>query len=128
MIKALRQTVENFGQRNAANKIGISRDTLTALLEAESPNIPLKLISAINRAISELNSEAEILDIRQAELLQAAKMEIGRIGLGDFAAAVGIDPSNISKIISGRRRANGKLLDRISGYFAERDGGSAERR
>jgi hypothetical protein len=53
---------------------------------------------------------AEIIEIRKGELLERAKLEIGRVGLGNFAAAVGIDPSNMSKIISGRRRAKRELL------------------
>jgi transcriptional regulator with XRE-family HTH domain len=124
LIKPLRRAVGKFSQRRVANKIGISRSTLAALLGSEIPNIPLKLISAINRAIFELNAEVEIREIRKVELLGRAKLEIERIGLSEFAVAVGVDPSNMSKLIKGRRTLSPKFIDRISDYFSDRGNGS----
>jgi len=52
-------------------------------------------------AISTLNAEAEIRDIRTVDLFKKAKFEIKRIGLGEFAAALGVDPSNLAKVSNG---------------------------
>jgi DNA-binding transcriptional regulator YdaS (Cro superfamily) len=124
LIMSLRQAVKKFSQRMVANKIGISRSRLAALLVLEIPSIPRKLISAINRAISELNAEAQIREIRKVELLGRAKLEIERIGLSEFAVAVGVDPSNVLKLIKGRRTVSPKFVDRISDYFSDRGSGS----
>jgi len=113
LVESPRRAVKKFGQRALARKIGISRATLSELFGAEIPNIPPKLISAINRAISALNGEAEIQDILRVELFDQVKMEIGRIGLGEFAAAVGTDPSNLSKVINGQRKATKNFCGKL---------------
>jgi DNA-binding transcriptional regulator YdaS (Cro superfamily) len=118
LINSLRQAVKKSGQRAMANKIGISRSTLSELFLTKMSDIPPKLNSAINRAISELNTESKMQEIQNIELLGKAQLEIGQIGLGEFAAAVGIDPSNLSKVINGRRKVGGKLLGQIMEYFS----------
>ena len=117
LSKAVLAIVDAHGLRVTAQELRISRAKLSKLLENEFAGCKTAFLQRISRIVSGVNSRRTQEINRKSKLLRLAKSEIERYGLAKFAAAIGVDQSNLSKTIDGRRRASDTLMGRISDYF-----------
>jgi hypothetical protein len=117
LSKAVQAIVDTHALRGTAQKLRISRTKLSKLLENQFAGCTNAFLQGISRIVFGINSRRNQEINRNSQLLRLAKLEIERIGLSEFAEAVEADPSNLSKVINGRRMGNAELLDRIGRYF-----------
>lgn len=114
LIRMFRKAAKNLGQRKLAERLGISRQTLAKLLRKRSAPIPTGIAGLIAREIASLIGEVRKREAQITALLRKARIEIKKIGLSEFARRLGVDPSNLAKVLNGERLPSESMLHAIS--------------
>jgi hypothetical protein len=116
---AIQKIVAVQGLRTMAKELRISRTKLSKLLENQFADCPTAFLQRISRIVSEINSRLNQDNERNSELLRLAKLEIGEIGISEFARRIDLDASNLKKVISGDRKMSSKTLNRFRLHLRE---------
>jgi hypothetical protein len=90
-----------------ASHIGISRNSLTKILDKKCQNLSPEISQKIGSGIATLSSEAS----EEQKLLDVARAEVANIGIAEFAR------SNLSKVVDGKRKLSRQLAAQFDGYF-----------
>ena len=111
-LREVRKAADEFGQRALAKAAGISLQHLSAILTGKA-NPTERIIEKIVWAVAVLRRERTEADAHGAAVLERGKTECEAIGLQRFAKRARIDPSNLSAVFNGRRKASAAMLKRI---------------
>jgi plasmid maintenance system antidote protein VapI len=109
-----------FSKQQLASRIGISRNSLTKILDMGCQNLSPRISRNIRSAIMALNSRSLDEENQNSNLLELVRVEIADIGLSEFARRLQIDASNLSKIVDGKRKLSRQLAGRFEIYFEGR--------
>jgi DNA-binding Xre family transcriptional regulator len=96
--------VGKFGKPQLASRIGISRNSLTKILDIKCQNLSPRISQKIGSAIAVLNSRWLEEENQNSNLLGLASVEVAKIGLSQLARRLEIDTSNLSKLVDGSRK------------------------
>jgi plasmid maintenance system antidote protein VapI len=113
LLDGLTAAIGKFGKRQVATRIGISRNSLTKIIDAKNQNLSPRLSQKIGSAIASLNSEAS----EEKKLLELARAEVGNVGLSEFARRLQINKSNLKNILDGRRKAGRRFVEGLVSYL-----------
>jgi plasmid maintenance system antidote protein VapI len=114
LFDELMTAIGTFGKQEMASRIGISRNSLTKILDVKCQNLSPQIFHKIGSAIAVLNSEAS----EEMKLLELIRAEVGKIGLSEFARRLQVDAANLSKVTDGKRKLSRNLSSRIEGFRA----------
>jgi plasmid maintenance system antidote protein VapI len=106
--------IGTFGKQEMASRIGISRNSLTKILDVKCQTLSPQIFHKIGSAIAVLNSEAS----EEMKLLELIRAEVGKIGLSEFARRLQVDAANLSKVTDGKRKLSRNLSSRIEAFRA----------
>jgi DNA-binding Xre family transcriptional regulator len=100
-----------------SKEIGISRQTLSKIMQGQLRPIPPELAALVTKVAVKIRSRTNLGKAKMAALTSATEIEIQKIGLFEFAAQLKIDPSNLQKIVGGKRSMNHRIQVALSTYF-----------
>ena len=105
---SIAESVFRFGYDNIADQAGVSRQTVSAFMHGKTASSP-KTRRRLQRAIQTLKVQDEL---DGPAILASARAMIaeGKITLCEMARRVGEDPSNLSKMLTGKRGISKKAL------------------
>ena len=116
-MEAIKAALKRFGPSRAARDSGLSRKHISAV--ANGVAIPTEAaLSKIEQAISRLEVTDAMRSKDTAQVLDYLRVESMRIGLRQLAINLCVQPSVLSRIISGRRTISSALTRRASLYLA----------
>ena len=118
LFDGLVAAISKFGKQQLASRIGVSRNSLTKILDMKCQNLSPRIAQKIGSAITALNSSSLDEDVQNSNLLELARAETAKIGSSEFARRLQIDASNLSKIVEGKRILNRQLAVRFERYFS----------
>src|SRR6185437_49352 len=111
-LKVIVRAVKQFGTAQVAREAGLSRKHIWAIAGgAASATDPT--FSKIEKAVSSLDIALARQSLETAEVLDHLRSERERLGLREVADALGLSPSFISRVLSGRRRISNANIRRI---------------
>ena len=102
-----------FSRQQLASRIGISRNSLTKILDMKCENLSPRISQKIGSAITALNLRSLDEENQSSHLLEVAKDEVTEIGLSEFARRFQVDASNLSKVVDGKRKLSRQLVARL---------------
>ncbi len=102
-LDELRSATDTFGQRRLADELGISRQTLSRLRKAKTGRLSKRRIGSIQAALARLWDERKREEGEQARRLVWLRDEVGSNGLSATARRLMINPSNLARILAGKR-------------------------
>ncbi len=117
LSKQIRAIVDERGLRTTALELRVSRSKLSKLLENELAECPIAFLQRLSRIVASINSRMSHENRRNSELVKLAKAEIGQIGISNLAICLKVDPSNLLKMIEGKRLPSALLLAKLAVYF-----------
>ncbi|HEY8650461.1 MAG TPA: hypothetical protein VIL70_06060, partial [Chthoniobacterales bacterium] len=107
-----------FNKQQLASCIGISRNSLTKILDMKCENLPARISQKIGSALTELNSYSLDEENRISNLLELARVKVAKIGLSEFARRLQVDVSNLNKVMDAKRKLSRQLAARFERYFS----------
>jgi hypothetical protein len=110
LFDALRLAISKFGKQQLASCIGVSRNSLTKILDMKCQNLSPRISQKIGWAITAFNSHSLDEENKNSNLLHLARVEAAKIGLSEFARRLQIDVSNLSKVTEGKRKLRGSKI------------------
>jgi plasmid maintenance system antidote protein VapI len=113
----LRLAIGKFGKQQLASSIGVSRNSLTKILDMKCQNLSPRISQKIGWAITAFNSHSLDEENKNSNLLHLARVEAAKIGLSEFARRLRIDASNLIKVTDGKRKLSRELAARFERYF-----------
>jgi hypothetical protein len=119
LFDGLMVAVGKFGKPQLASRIGISRNSLTIILDMKCQNLSPRISQKIGSAITGLNSRWLEEENQNSNLLALARAKVAKIGLSEFARRLRVDASNLSKVVDGKRKLSRQLAARFERYFVE---------
>lgn len=117
LLKQIRAIVSSQGLRVAAFNLQISRAKLSKLLKNDFANCSASFLQGFSRIVATINSKRNQENQQNSELLAAVKAEIQEKGISELARQIEWDVSNLSKVISGRRKLNSEMMVRLNSHF-----------
>ena len=102
-----------MSERELARISGISRTTIRKSEREQKQQLRPATITKFNAAISRQNAKNQEIE----QLRELAKAEIARIGISEFAKQLDCDPSNLLKMINGKRKITMAVIERCRHYF-----------
>ena len=120
LFDELMLAISKFTKQQLASHIGISRNSLTKILEMKCQSLSPRISQKIGSAIATLNVHSLDQKKQSANLLELARAETAGIGLSEFARRLQIDVSNLSKVTDGKRKLSRQLAARFERYFEGR--------
>jgi len=117
LINLVREVCEIVGQRELSKEIGISRQTLSKIMQGQLRPIPPELAALVTKAAVTIRSRANTENAKIAILISALDTEIQIIGLSEFASRLKIDPSNLQKIAVRKRPLSHEMQVALDAYF-----------
>jgi hypothetical protein len=114
LLDAVQAIVTALGLRTTAKELRISRTKLSKLLENEFADCPTAFLQRISLIVAGINSKLNQENGRNSEFMRLAKLEIRRIGLPEFARQMGVDASNLRKMINEKRQISPATTERLS--------------
>jgi hypothetical protein len=109
-VETIRSAKHEFGVRALRKAAAVSDHTISRALKANAPVSDRDLFRIRNGA-DRLRVARSKQALEDAALLAVLRMKRDEIGLKALAALIGIDPSNLSKVLSGSRRLTKTLHD-----------------
>jgi hypothetical protein len=109
------ELVDIFGQRGLAERLAISRATLTRLLAGHPVQIAKRRLSELRRRLGEVRLEADNGDTAREATREAIRELIDRIGLHATAQHFSADPSNLLKMARGVRHPTSRIVSQLLG-------------
>ena len=106
LINLVQAVCEIVGQRELSKEIGVSRQTLSKIKRGQLKPVPPELAARIAKVVLMTKSRASMENAKVAALISASDKELRKIGLSEFAGRLKIDPSNLQKIVEGKRAMN----------------------
>ncbi len=106
------RSCEPYGVREIARAAGRSADTVSRFIRGIGKT-DAETIRAIRDAIVELEDKRHEAAKRVLELLGRLRRWVSEVGLGSVSDELGVDASNLGKVLRGERMPNIKLLSRI---------------
>jgi hypothetical protein len=113
LFDELRLAIIKCGKQQMSSHIGISRNTLSKILDMKCQNLLPHLSQKIGSAIAVLKSEAS----EEKKLLELAKIEVASIGLSEFARRLQINKANLKNTLDGKRKASRQFVEGLLSYF-----------
>jgi plasmid maintenance system antidote protein VapI len=110
--------IGKFSKQQLASCIGISRNSLTKILDMKCQNLPVRISQKIGSALAELNSHSLDEENRISNLLELARVKVAKIGLSEFARRLEVHVSNLSKVTDGNKKLSRQLAARFERYFS----------
>jgi plasmid maintenance system antidote protein VapI len=120
LFDELRLAISKFGKQQLASCIGVSRNSLTKILDMKCQNLSPRMSQKIGSAIAALNMHSLGEETQNAILLELARAETAEIGLSEFARRLQIDASNLSKVTDGKRKLSRQLAATFERYIEGR--------
>jgi plasmid maintenance system antidote protein VapI len=117
LFDELMVAVGKFGKPQLASWIGISRNSLTKILDMRCQNLAPRISQKIGAAMTALNSNSLDQENQNSNLLEVARVEIADIGLSEFARRLKVDASNLSKVVDGKRKVSRQLAGNVERYL-----------
>lgn len=117
LLNGLTAAIGKFGKQRLASHIGISRSSLTKILDAKCQSLSARLSQNIGSAIAVLNSKAS----EGEKLLELARMEVANIGLSEFSRRLPTNKANLKNILGGKRKAGRRFFEAFASYLGLRD-------
>ena len=105
-------SVSRFGYDEIADQAGVSRQTVSAFIHGKTAP-SAKTRRRLQRAVQTLKAQ-DALDGPAILASARAMMAEGKITLRELARRVGKDPSNLSKVMSGKRSMSKRLLQALA--------------
>jgi hypothetical protein len=112
--------VGKFGKPQLASCIGVSRNSLTKILDMKCQSLSPRISQKIGLAIAALNSRWLKEENQNSNLLGLARVEVAKIGLSQLARRLEIDTSNLSKLVDGARKLSQQVAAKFERYFKGR--------
>jgi DNA polymerase family B len=116
----LQSLVEEFGERDVAKQVNVSRNTLRRILSGANRSPSRRMLRQIAAATHALNAERTDRLAASARLREVAQAEAQKIGIAELARRLGSDPSNLRKAINGTREFGLELQRAARRYRPER--------
>ena len=113
LFEAVQAIVAAQGLRTTAKELRISRTKLSKLLENEFGDCPTAFLQRISRIVAGINSRLNQENERNSELLRLAEKETRKLGFSEFAKQIGVDVSNLKKVLSGDRPLSAYMRSRL---------------
>jgi hypothetical protein len=107
-INTIRAAKAKFSVRELRKAAGVSDLTIAMTLEPDSA-VDDERVLRIVRGIGQLEARATREAAEDEELLAALRVRAEKVGAGAVAAELGVDPSNLAKVISGSRGMSSAL-------------------
>ena len=111
LIDDLRSLQNFFGQRELSSRLGISRATLTHLLSGKSTRLGASELSRLGRDLTCLAAEQETVKRENDHSRASIKASIEQYGLKRTAKVLGVDASNLLKVMSGKRNPSASIVN-----------------
>src|SRR5262249_32430525 len=103
-LEMLRQVCVRYGKNELAKICGLSSRHLTQILLAKVP-MSHQVFAKLQFGVLALHRK----DKAEKELISKVKEECARSGLRSFATQTSVDPTNLSKILNGRRTMSARI-------------------
>ncbi|MGO4705785.1 hypothetical protein AB4072_08415 [Microvirga sp. 2MCAF38] len=113
LVKRLKEASAQIGQRALSAELGVSRNHLTRLIKNEALRLTPEQIARIDSILVRAAGERELQGDRETVIRSQLAQSIATEGLSVIAKKLGIDPSNLRKVVAGRRRLGTKLTRRL---------------
>ena len=97
-----------FGVRHLRAGAGVSDNTIKAVLDNPAAAAP-RLLVRLREAVRRLEAKEQDTALAEAEHLEKLRARAEEIGLGSLADELGVDRSNLAKMLIGKRSARGLL-------------------
>jgi hypothetical protein len=126
LFDELTLAIGKFSKQQLASRIGISRSSLTKILDVKCEKLPPRIFQKIGSAIMALNSHSLDERNQNSNLLELARAEVAEVGLSEFARRLRIDASNLGKIVEGKRKLSRQLAVKFERDFRASQASYAE--
>jgi plasmid maintenance system antidote protein VapI len=120
LFDELTLAISKFGKQQMAACIGISRNSLTKILDMKCQNLSPRASQKIASAITASNWHSLDEEKHNSKLLELGRVKVAEIGLSEFARRLRIDASNLNKVVDGKRKLSRHLAARFEKYFGGR--------
>lgn len=121
----LQNQIRKLGVRRVARRTGLSPAEISGVVSGRT-NPSHRAAATISVAITSLQKEAEEKAEKEAYLrARIARAQQSGPSIAEISELVGIDPSNLRKVLCGRRIITAKMLNRLLAAVAEAGNGPA---
>ncbi len=102
LLKLIAQAARKFGKSTLANVADLSRQQLSKVMALQSRPRP-QTVKALLRAITDLETERASRRATDAAAIAQMRRLVEASNLSAVSARLGIDPSNLAKMLTGKR-------------------------
>lgn len=118
----LAKSASRFGYANLADQAGVSRQTVSSIAHGRS-QAGASTRRKLKRAMTSLAADQK-LDVELVMSVVRSMIVEKRITLRELARQIKKDPSNLAKVVAGKRRLSNTLLHAIARFLEEKVFGS----
>lgn len=111
-LEVVRQVGKKFGQRKLAEASGTSLSEVSAILCGRRRPTPATL-TKLYRVIPLLEGDASEQAEYAREVLDGVRRYCQQVGVREVARQAGLDPSNLSRVLKGRRKPSQIILEKL---------------
>ena len=111
-IEIVREAKARFGVRSLRKAAGVSDHTIARAL-APGSDVGDQVLVRLRNAAARLSAADAKRGVEDLELLAALRGRSDKIGILALATQLGIDPSNLGKIMTGKRPLTAQIRERV---------------
>jgi hypothetical protein len=123
LISVIKKAKKEFGLRSLARKAGFSHHRVNDVVRGRP--VAGNAVIALSNAAESLRRDADRQKEMNASLLFGLQQRVRDLGRNQVARDLGIDPSNLAKALTGRRRLNSSVKVKLQRYLSSSDSASS---
>ena len=123
LISMIKNAKKECGLRTLARRAGVSHNSVNDVVRGRP--VAANALIALTNAAESLRRDADRQKEMNASLLFGLQQRVRDLGRNQVARDLGIDPSNLAKALTGRRRLNSSVKVKLQRYLSSSDSASS---
>jgi hypothetical protein len=111
-LEVLSEAAKRYGQRALARVTKQPREKLAGVLKGMRP-VGSREASRMTASVEQLDENDRQQREREAELIEDVRKRCEAVGLREFARQAHVDPSNLAKVLEGKRSRSNWIISRL---------------